>query len=185
MSGSAQAHITGNYGSRALRKASTAAITSAGTISKWLLESIQPHELLFRLAEEAGVVLLPGKGFGTRHPSGRVSLANLNEEDYVKIGRCVRKLRDEYLEPVAGAAHRRDRAAGRDRHADRAHLACRAYVQQAFVTSERELPRLSAGAHSGVFGEGVWRADAGAAGGLRFSSPARSQLGQRQLVKAF
>ncbi|MDF3884858.1 bifunctional aspartate transaminase/aspartate 4-decarboxylase [Cupriavidus basilensis] len=65
---------------------------------KWLLDSIQPHELLFRLAEEAGVVLLPGKGFGTRHPSGRVSLANLNEEDYVKIGRCVRKLRDEYLE---------------------------------------------------------------------------------------
>jgi len=64
---------------------------------KWLLESIQPHELLFRLAEEAGVVLLPGGGFGTRHPSGRVSLANLNEEDYVKIGRSVRKLRDEYL----------------------------------------------------------------------------------------
>ncbi len=65
---------------------------------KWLLASIQPHELLFRLAEEAGVVLLPGKGFGTIHPSGRVSLANLNEEDYVKIGRCVREMRDEYLE---------------------------------------------------------------------------------------
>ncbi|CAG9164501.1 bifunctional aspartate transaminase/aspartate 4-decarboxylase [Cupriavidus pampae] len=65
---------------------------------KWLLDTIQPHELLFRLAEEAGVVLLPGGGFGTRHPSGRVSLANLNEEDYVKIGRSVRKLRDEYLE---------------------------------------------------------------------------------------
>jgi len=65
---------------------------------KWLLDSIKPHELLFRLAEEAGVVLLPGGGFGTQHPSGRVSLANLNEEDYVKIGRSVRKLRDEYLE---------------------------------------------------------------------------------------
>jgi len=65
---------------------------------KWLLASIKPHELLFRLAEEAGVVLLPGKGFGTLHPSGRVSLANLNEQDYVKIGQCVRKLRDEYLE---------------------------------------------------------------------------------------
>ncbi|WP_427309545.1 bifunctional aspartate transaminase/aspartate 4-decarboxylase [Cupriavidus sp. H39] len=65
---------------------------------KWLLESVGPHELLFRLAEEAGVVLLPGKGFGTRHPSGRVSLANLNQEDYVKIGRSVRKLRDEYLD---------------------------------------------------------------------------------------
>ncbi|MNW17467.1 Bifunctional aspartate aminotransferase and L-aspartate beta-decarboxylase [compost metagenome] len=42
-------------------------------------------------------MLLPGKGFGTLHPSGRVSLANLNEQDYVKIGQCVRKLRDEYL----------------------------------------------------------------------------------------
>jgi aspartate 4-decarboxylase len=72
----------------------------------WLLDSIEPHELLFRLAEEAGVVLLPGGGFGTRHPSGRVSLANLNEEDYVKIGRSVRKLRDEYLE--------RYRAAGKE-----------------------------------------------------------------------
>lgn len=65
---------------------------------QWLLGAIKPHELLFRLAEEAGVVLLPGKGFGTVHPSGRVSLANLNEQDYVKIGQCVRKLRDEYLE---------------------------------------------------------------------------------------
>lgn len=65
---------------------------------KWLLANIKPHELLFRLAEEAGVVLLPGKGFGTVHPSGRVSLANLNEQDYVKIGQCVRNLRDEYLE---------------------------------------------------------------------------------------
>ena len=64
----------------------------------WLLATVKPHELLFRLAEEAGVVLLPGGGFGTQHPSGRVSLANLNEEDYVKIGRSVRKLRDEYLE---------------------------------------------------------------------------------------
>jgi len=118
---------------RSSTRSNASTITSAGTISKWLLESIQPHELLFRLAEEAGVVLLPGKGFGTRHPSGRVSLANLNEEDYVKIGRCVR---NEYLEPVAGAAHRRDRAAGRNRHADRAHLECRAYVQQAFATGQ-------------------------------------------------
>ncbi len=80
---------------------------------KWLLASIQPHELLFRLAEEAGVVLLPGGGFGTQHPSGRVSLANLNEEDYVKIGRSVRKLRDEYLEKYlaqGGKTNKADKA---------------------------------------------------------------------------
>jgi len=65
---------------------------------KWVLSSAEPMELLFRLAEEAGVVLLPGRGFGTRHPSGRVSLANLNESDYVKIGRSIRKLFEEYVD---------------------------------------------------------------------------------------
>jgi aspartate 4-decarboxylase len=48
------------------------------------------------LAEEGGVVLLPGKGFGTLHPSARASLANLNEHDYARIGRIIRTLVDEY-----------------------------------------------------------------------------------------
>jgi aspartate 4-decarboxylase len=30
----------------------------------WLLRNKNPLEILFRLAEEGGVVLLPGKGFG-------------------------------------------------------------------------------------------------------------------------
>ncbi len=46
----------------------------------------------------ARVVLLPGRGFGTAHPSGRVSLANLNESDYRKIGKALRKLIEEYVE---------------------------------------------------------------------------------------
>ena len=53
---------------------------------------------LFRLAEETGVILLPGKGFGTTHPSGRVSLANLNEYDYANIGKAIRKMATEYFE---------------------------------------------------------------------------------------
>ncbi|WP_373378415.1 bifunctional aspartate transaminase/aspartate 4-decarboxylase [Cupriavidus nantongensis] len=65
---------------------------------KWVLNSVEPNELLFQLADEAGVVLLPGRGFGTRHPSGRVSLANLNEADYAKIGRSIRKLFEVYVE---------------------------------------------------------------------------------------
>jgi aspartate 4-decarboxylase len=64
---------------------------------KWMLKQFKPNELLFRLAQDSGVVLLPGKGFGTPHPSGRVSLANLNETDYIKIGQSVRKLIDEYV----------------------------------------------------------------------------------------
>jgi aspartate 4-decarboxylase len=64
----------------------------------WMMKTMKPDELLFRLAKDTGVVLLPGKGFGTPHPSVRVSLANLNECDYVKIGQSVRKLMDEYAE---------------------------------------------------------------------------------------
>ncbi|WP_432258097.1 bifunctional aspartate transaminase/aspartate 4-decarboxylase [Cupriavidus sp. TMH.W2] len=70
---------------------------------KWVLNSVEPNELLFQLADEAGVVLLPGRGFGTRHPSGRVSLANLNEADYAKIGRSIRKLFEAYVEKYNAA----------------------------------------------------------------------------------
>ena len=64
----------------------------------WLFANTQPYELLFRLAAEAKVVVLPGRGFGTPHHSGRVSLANLNESDYAKIGRAIRKLLADYVE---------------------------------------------------------------------------------------
>lgn len=64
----------------------------------WLLKHTAPTELLFRLAREARVVLLPGLGFGTEHPSGRISLANLNEADYRQIGRAVRLLISDYVE---------------------------------------------------------------------------------------
>jgi aspartate 4-decarboxylase len=59
----------------------------------WLLSNKNPLEILFRLADEGGVVLLPGKGFGTPHPSARVSLANLDDEDYRKIALSGRSCR--------------------------------------------------------------------------------------------
>jgi len=65
---------------------------------KWMLKNTEPSEMLFKLAREAHVVLLPGRGFGTAHPSGRVSLANLNEADYRKIGRAIRALIGDYVE---------------------------------------------------------------------------------------
>jgi aspartate 4-decarboxylase len=64
----------------------------------WLLKKIVPGELLFKIADESGVVLMPGSGFGDTHPSARVSLANLNEYDYAAIGTACRKLLDEYHE---------------------------------------------------------------------------------------
>lgn len=63
--------------------------------SDWLLKKFQPNELLFRIADETGIVLLPGHGFGTEQPSGRVSLANLNEFEYAKIGHMLRALADQ------------------------------------------------------------------------------------------
>jgi aspartate 4-decarboxylase len=65
---------------------------------EWLIKNTKTSEMLFRLAKDARVVLLPGRGFGTKHPSGRVSLANLNESDYMKIGRAIRTLLGEYVE---------------------------------------------------------------------------------------
>ncbi|WP_456365183.1 bifunctional aspartate transaminase/aspartate 4-decarboxylase [Thermococcus sp.] len=64
--------------------------------SRWFMENFPPEEFIIRLAKEAGVVLLPGKGFEVPHPSARVSLANLREVDYLKIGRTIRRILDEY-----------------------------------------------------------------------------------------
>ena len=62
----------------------------------WLLNRLESGEFLMRLAQEAKVVLLPARGFDVNHPSVRVSLANLREVDYLKIGQTVRKLLNEY-----------------------------------------------------------------------------------------
>lgn len=62
----------------------------------WVMKTQNPTEVLFRVAEETGVVLLPGSGFGARHPSGRASLANLNEYEYAAIGKALRTLAAEY-----------------------------------------------------------------------------------------
>jgi aspartate 4-decarboxylase len=70
----------------------------------WLLRTKNPREILFRLAEEGGVVLLPGKGFGTLHPSARASLANLNEADYARLGRIIAAIMKEYVEEYRRAA---------------------------------------------------------------------------------
>ena len=64
----------------------------------WIYENTGTSEILFRLASEEHVVLLPGQGFGTLNPSWRVSLAYLHEADYVLIGRAIRKMLDEYIE---------------------------------------------------------------------------------------
>ena len=62
----------------------------------WYLKSLKPNEALFRLAQESGVVLLPANGFGTCEPAFRVSLANLTELEYTRIGQAIHTLGEEY-----------------------------------------------------------------------------------------
>ncbi|WP_219212100.1 bifunctional aspartate transaminase/aspartate 4-decarboxylase [Variovorax boronicumulans] len=64
---------------------------------EWILTRLQPNEALFRIAQETSIVLLPGRGFGGTHASGRVSLANLNEYDYANIGRALRRMASEFF----------------------------------------------------------------------------------------
>ena len=53
-------------------------------------------KFLFRLADETGVVLLPGNGFEVVETSARVSLANLTDHEYRAIGVATRRIVDEY-----------------------------------------------------------------------------------------
>ncbi len=65
--------------------------------SQWMATGDRGTEFLFRLADETSVVLLPGKGFEVVDPSVRISLANLKQADYVKIGRATRRIIEEYF----------------------------------------------------------------------------------------
>ncbi|MCP1196938.1 bifunctional aspartate transaminase/aspartate 4-decarboxylase [Acetobacter senegalensis] len=64
--------------------------------ARWLITRVDYETILFRIAEETGVVLLPGIGFAVRRPSARASLANLNEYQYASIGTALRRMADEY-----------------------------------------------------------------------------------------
>ena len=64
---------------------------------KFLRKNYECTDILFRLAEKSGVVLLHGGGFGGPDWSVRVSLANLPEETYPKIGRYLREAAEGYV----------------------------------------------------------------------------------------
>ncbi|GAA3061656.1 aspartate 4-decarboxylase [Streptomyces roseofulvus] len=64
----------------------------------FLEKNYEPVDPLFRLAEQTGVVLLNGGGFDGPEWSVRVSLANLDDLDYLKIGHHLRAIFDDYSE---------------------------------------------------------------------------------------
>jgi aspartate 4-decarboxylase len=65
---------------------------------EYLQKNCEPVDFLFRVAEKSSVVLMDGGGFGGPKWSVRVSLANLNDEDYAQIGNYMRKSAEEYVE---------------------------------------------------------------------------------------
>ncbi|MCX5382285.1 bifunctional aspartate transaminase/aspartate 4-decarboxylase [Streptomyces sp. NBC_00083] len=64
----------------------------------FLEKNYEPVDPLFRLAEQTSVVLLNGGGFEGPQWSVRVSLANLDDLDYLKIGHHLRAIFNDYAE---------------------------------------------------------------------------------------
>ena len=71
--------------------------TAGKEFADYLEKTYLPTEPLFRLAEQTGVVLLNGGGFDGPQWSVRVSLANLDDLDYLKIGHHLRAIFNDYL----------------------------------------------------------------------------------------
>ncbi|WP_354643241.1 bifunctional aspartate transaminase/aspartate 4-decarboxylase [Kitasatospora camelliae] len=77
---------------------SQASLAAGPEFAAYLRSTYEPTEPLFRLAEQTGVVLLNGGGFDGPEWSVRVSLANLDDLDYLKIGHHLRQILQDYLE---------------------------------------------------------------------------------------
>ncbi|MEG0646631.1 MAG: aspartate 4-decarboxylase [Bacteroides sp.] len=73
--------------------------------AEYLQKTYNPLDVVFRLANETSLVLLNGGGFAGPEWSIRASLANLNESDYLKIGKGIRQILEEYHEEMKQALH--------------------------------------------------------------------------------
>jgi aspartate 4-decarboxylase len=64
----------------------------------WMKANVHPLDIVFRLAEDHGIVLLNGSGFAAPDWSVRISFANLDDHVYDDIGRAVRTIARGYRE---------------------------------------------------------------------------------------
>ena len=62
----------------------------------YLQENYKPVDILIQLAEQSSIVLLDGSGFNAPEWSIRISLANLNDESYSKIGENLLNVLETY-----------------------------------------------------------------------------------------
>jgi aspartate 4-decarboxylase len=67
-------------------------------IVTWMKGNVHPLDIVFRLAQEHGIVLLNGGGFAAPDWSLRISFANLDDHVYDDIGRAVRSIARGYRE---------------------------------------------------------------------------------------
>jgi aspartate 4-decarboxylase len=73
---------------------------------EYLKNNYKPVDILYQLAEESSIVLLSGGGFHGPEWSIRISLANLNDEAYSKIGEALHKILETYLESWKSKYHK-------------------------------------------------------------------------------
>jgi aspartate 4-decarboxylase len=72
-------------------------------VVEWMKANVHPLDIVFRLAEDHGIVLLNGSGFDAPDWSVRVSFANLNDDVYDDIGRAVRAVARGYRQAYEAA----------------------------------------------------------------------------------
>jgi len=102
-------------------------------VVKWMKANVHPLDIVFRLAEDHGIVLLNGSGFAAPDWSVRISFANLDDHVYDDIGRAVRAIARGYRlayeaatgktaspPPTAGAGGNAKRATGANGNAKKA-----------------------------------------------------------------
>ena len=82
-------------------------------VVEWMKANVHPLDIVFRLAEDHGIVLLSGGGFDAPDWSVRVSFANLDDDVYDDIGRAVRAVARSYVMAYRAARE----AAGAATHA--------------------------------------------------------------------
>ena len=69
----------------------------------YINKNVHPLDIVYRLAEDYGIVLLNGGGFDAPNWSVRVSFANLNDDVYDDIGRAVRAVARGYVQAQRAA----------------------------------------------------------------------------------
>ena len=67
-------------------------------LADYMDKTYSPLAIVFRLASETGSVVLNGDGFDGPRWSIRVSLANLNEADYVRLGQNIRQILNQFAD---------------------------------------------------------------------------------------